>query len=93
MIKVEAVLALIERLSKHAQQARRSKQPRTVVADLRLSIQYHRHLASMLIADEAKAESDIARKHELEVEAASLVPEEYEHGEHERRSRIRKPTQ
>ena len=36
----------------------------------------------MLIADEAKAETDQARKRELEVEASSLVPEEYEHGEH-----------
>jgi hypothetical protein len=37
----------------------------------------------MLIADEAKAETDQARKHQLEVEASSLVPEGYEHGEHE----------
>ena len=82
MIKVEALLALIERLSKHAREARRSKQPRTLVADLRLSIQYHRRFASMLIADEAKAETDQARKHQLEVEASSLVPGGYEHGEH-----------
>ena len=82
MIKVEALLALIERLSKHAREARRSKQSKTLVADLRLSIQYHRRFASMLIADEAKAETDQARKHELEVEASSLVPEGDEHAEH-----------
>jgi hypothetical protein len=81
-IKVEALLALIERLSQYAKQARRSKRPRTFVADLRLAIQYHRRFASMLIADEAKAETDQARKHELEVEASSLVPEGNEHSEH-----------
>jgi len=36
----------------------------------------------MLIADEAKAETDQARKHEREVEASSLVPEGNEHSEH-----------
>jgi hypothetical protein len=36
----------------------------------------------MPIADEAKAETDQARKHELEVEASSLVPEGHEHDEH-----------
>jgi hypothetical protein len=36
----------------------------------------------MLIADEAKGETDQTRKHELEVEASSLVPEGDEHADH-----------
>jgi hypothetical protein len=63
----EPILALSERLRRHAQKARHP-----VAADLRLASIYLQRLASLAIVDQAAGEKDPHRKQQLEAEAVSL---------------------
>ena len=70
MLKAESVLSLSLRLRHEAlHQMRRGR--RMAAADIRLGSNYLRQFASILIADEAKAERDPARKRQLEAEATA----------------------
>jgi fructose-bisphosphate aldolase class 1 len=70
MLKAESVLSLSLRLRHEAlHQMRRGS--RVVAADISLASNYLRQFASILIADEAKAERDPVRKRELEAEATA----------------------
>jgi hypothetical protein len=68
MARPATVIALAERLRKQSRRVR----SRDVIADLRLATWYLKGLAALKIAEEAEVETDPARKHQLEQEAAQL---------------------
>ena len=70
MARTEQLLSLSLRLKHEAlHQTRRGR--RMAAADIRLAANYIRQYASVIIADEAKAESNPARKRQLEAEACA----------------------
>src|SRR5947208_15859595 len=67
----EPILALAERMKAHATKMTNRRQHHTA-ADCRLASRYLQRLASLAIVDQAHAETDPARKRDLEAEAADL---------------------
>ena len=68
-MKPETYLALAERLHARARQAQ-SRGNTHSAADLRLASTLARRYAALLVADEATAEQDATRQHQLTHEAA-----------------------
>jgi cytidylate kinase len=68
MARPAAIIALAERLRRQSRKVR----SHDVIADLRLATWYLKGLAALKIAEEAEIETDPARKHQLEREAAEL---------------------
>ena len=62
MVQVTAIIALSERLRKQSRKARSHE----TIADLRLATRYLRALAALKIAEDVEAETDPARKAQLE---------------------------
>jgi hypothetical protein len=71
MVSAESVLALTERLRKRAHLARRDRSV-DHATDLRAATFYLRRFAALLIAEEAKNESDPARRRRLVQESSAL---------------------
>jgi len=68
MAQAAAVISLAERLRKRSHKVR----SHDAIADLRLATRYLKEFAALKVSGEAEAETDTARKLQLEQEAAQL---------------------